>query len=59
VFRGEVIDTGVDAAGCGWVTIDIAVSVDDDPKTTCKATVALPVDADDNPWARKGDRWQP
>ncbi len=59
VFRGVVTDTGVDETGCGWVAIDIAVSVDDDPKTTCKARVALPVDADDNPWDRKGDRWQP
>jgi acyl dehydratase len=59
VFRGVVTDTGVDGTGCGWVAIDIAVSVDDDPKTTCKARVAIPVDADDNPWDRKGDRWQP
>ncbi len=52
-------DTGVDETGCGWVAIDIAVSVDGDPKTTCTARVALPVDADDNPWARTGDRWRP
>jgi hypothetical protein len=41
------------------VAIEIAVSVDGDPKTTCTATVALPVDAADNPWSRSGDRWQP
>ncbi len=35
VFRGTVTDTGVDDTGCGWVAIDISVSVDDDAKTTC------------------------
>jgi hydroxyacyl-ACP dehydratase HTD2-like protein with hotdog domain len=59
VFRGEVTDTGIDETGCGWVAIDISVSVEDDPKTTCKARVALPVDGDDNPWKRTGDRWRP
>jgi len=59
VFRGVVTDTGVDASGCGWAAMDITVSVDDDPKTTCHARVALPVDDDDNPWTRKGDRWLP
>ena len=59
VFRGSVTDTGVDDTGCGWVAIDISVSVDDDAKTTCAARVALPVTEDDNPWERKGDRWQP
>jgi hydroxyacyl-ACP dehydratase HTD2-like protein with hotdog domain len=59
VFRGEVTDAGVDETGCGWVVVDISVSVDDDPKTTCKARVALPVTDDDNPWERTGDRWRP
>jgi len=59
VFRGEVTDAGVDETGCGWVVVDISVSVDDDPKTTCKARVALPVTDDDNPWERTGDRWLP
>jgi hypothetical protein len=59
VFRGVVTDTGVDDTGCGWVAIDISVSVDGDAKTTCTARVALPVTDDDNPWERSGDRWQP
>ena len=59
VFRGVVTDTGVDEVGCGWVAIDVSVSVDDDTKTTCTARVALPVTDDDNPWDRAGDRWQP
>jgi acyl dehydratase len=59
VFRGTVTETGVDDVGCGWVAIDISVSVDDEPKTTCKTRVALPVSYDDNPWDRKGDQWRP
>jgi hypothetical protein len=59
VFRGTVTETGVDDAGCGWAALDIAVSVDGDPKTTCTARVALPRDATDNPWSRSGDRWTP
>jgi acyl dehydratase len=51
VFRGVVTGTGVDDTGCGWASLDIAVSVDGDAKTKCKARVALPVDGD--------DRWQP
>lgn len=59
VFRGTVTEVGVDGVGCGWAAIDIAVSVGDDPKTTCTARVALPIDRDDNPWERSGDRWRP
>jgi Ni2+-binding GTPase involved in maturation of urease and hydrogenase len=59
VFHGVVTDTGVDGTGCGWVAMDISVAVDGDAKTTCTARVALPVDSSDNPWERKGDRWQP
>ncbi len=59
VFQGKVSDTGVDDTGCGWVALDIAVSVDGVAKTTCTARVALPIDADDNPWSRSGDRWTP
>jgi acyl dehydratase len=59
VFRGVVTDCGVDETGCGWADLDISVSVDDDAKTTCKARVALPVSTGDNPWERRGDRWQP
>ena len=59
VFRGVVSDRGVDDTGCGWVALDIAVSVDGDDKTTCQARVALPVTEDDNPWGRHLDRWLP
>jgi acyl dehydratase len=59
VFSGVVTDTGVDETGCGFAVLDIAVSVDDDVKTSCVARVALPVDEEDNPWARRGERWRP
>lgn len=59
VFSGTVTGTGVDETGCGWADIDIAVSVDDVPKTTCTARVALPTGPDDNPWDRSGDGWRP
>jgi acyl dehydratase len=59
VFRGAVTETGIDATGCSWVALEIAVSVDGDIKTSCKARVALPLVTDDNPWSRSGDRWTP
>ena len=59
VFSGTVTETGVDESGCGWAAIEIAVSVDGVPKTTCTARVALPTGPDDNPWDRSGDRWRP
>jgi acyl dehydratase len=59
IFRGEVADTGVDDAGCGWVAIDISLTVDGDAKTTCRARVALPRSSQDNPWTRQGDQWKP
>ncbi|MHB1711390.1 MAG: hotdog family protein [Acidimicrobiales bacterium] len=59
IFRGEVVDVGIDPVGCGWVAIDLSLSVDADAKTSCKARMALPLSADDNPWERQGDTWQP
>jgi acyl dehydratase len=58
-LSGVVSGVEVDPVGCGFVTIDVSLSVDDDVKTTCTARVALPVDASDNPWARRGDQWRP
>ena len=59
VFKGAVTETGIDATGFGWVTLEIAVAVDGDTKTSCTARVALPQAVDDNPWSRSGDRWTP
>ena len=54
VFSGTVTETGVDDTGCGWVAIAISVSVDGDPKTTCAARVALPVDRGRQPLGPPG-----
>lgn len=59
VFAGVVDEVGVDDVGCGWVGIDVALSVADDVKTTCQVRVAVPVDDADNPWRRQGERWVP
>ncbi len=59
VFDATVDQVTVDATGCGWVDLDVAVTVAGQVKTSCAARLALPVGAHDNPWARTGDRWQP
>jgi len=59
VFTGEVEAVATDDAGCGWVSLGIRLSVGDAVKTRFTARVALPVDDDDNPWGRKGERWRP
>lgn len=58
-FDAAVTKISTDATGCGWVDLDVAVTVQGAVKTSCNVRLALPVDADDNPWARTGDRWQP
>ena len=59
VFDGVVSEISVDDTGCGWVGLDITLSVEGDVKSTCTARVALPVDDTDNPWRRRQDRWKP
>jgi hypothetical protein len=56
---GTVVAVDTDATGCGWVTLQLTLSVDGDTKTECSARVALPTSADDNPWNRRGDAWRP
>jgi hypothetical protein len=58
-LAGRVTDVSIDEAGCGWATVDVALTVDGDVKTTCTTRIALPSDADDNPWTRRGDAWRP
>jgi acyl dehydratase len=58
-LRGVVEAAEVDATGCGFVTVDVTLSVDGDVKTTCTARLALPQTPTDNPWQRRGDQWQP
>ena len=59
VFSGKVESVDTDEQGCGWVGLSIELSADGVIKTRFTARVALPVHADDNPWARTGERWQP
>lgn len=59
VFDASVEDVGIDNVGCGWVGLSITLSVDGDVKTSCDVRVAFPVEAGDNPWTRRAERWQP
>jgi acyl dehydratase len=59
VFTARVTGVDTDDAGCGWVGVDIAVKVGEKTCTTCTGRIALPTDPDDNPWARRGERWIP
>ena len=59
VIAGVVSGVSVDDAGCGWADLDVTLSVGDDVMTECAARVALPTAPDDNPWARRAERWQP
>jgi hypothetical protein len=59
VISGTVRSVSTDDTDCGWVEIDFALHVGDDARVTGSARVALPTAPDDNPWARRGDRWRP
>ncbi len=59
VFRATVAGKSIDDAGCGWVDLDVNLSVGDRTVTDCTARVALPTGPDDNPWKRRGDEWRP
>jgi hypothetical protein len=59
VFAATVTGVETDVQACGWVTVDIELTVDDRRCTLCQARIALPTSSDDNPWARRGERWQP
>src|SRR6202051_5156429 len=56
VLAGTVRSVETDATGCGWVDIDVTLSVDGDAKTTCAARIAGPTAHDDNPRSRRRDR---
>ena len=57
-FSGVVSALATDDTGCHWADIELAIRVADEPRTVGKARVAIPADADDNPWLRQGDRWK-
>ena len=59
VFRGRVEDVSTDESGCAWVDVSVELKVGDRLATDCRARIAVPRDAADNPWARKGEAWRP
>jgi hypothetical protein len=59
VLSGVVEDVTTDDAGCGWASILVTLSVGGETKTDCSARIALPIEDDDNPWARRADQWIP
>jgi len=66
VFPGDrmelsalITDVAEDDTAQGWVTVDIRLLVGQKVCTSCTARVALPADADDNPWNRRSNRWKP
>lgn len=59
VFHGSVDEVGTDDSGCGWASIKMQLTVGEKVVNDCSARIALPVDADDNPWKRSGEDWKP
>jgi hypothetical protein len=59
LFQGRVEGVASDASGCGWVELDVRLTVGPRTMTTCAVRVALPLHAGDNPWRRSGADWQP
>ena len=49
----------IDETGCGWAELSLVLRGDDRVCSTGTARVALPMSADDNPWQRYGEDWQP
>jgi hypothetical protein len=59
VLSAVVEGVGTDDAGCGWASLLVTLAVDGDTKTDCSVRVALPTEANDNPWNRRGEQWLP
>ena len=58
-LNARVTKIETDDAGCGWVDLDVSLTSGGELATTATVRIALPVDDDDNPWARRGDMWRP
>ena len=59
VLEGVVRAVETDATGCGWCEMEVTMRVGDKTSTQCSARIAIPTTPDDNPWARRGERWKP
>jgi hypothetical protein len=58
-FNAVVERAEVDDAGCGWLELEVRLSVGETLKTSCAVRVALPRHVQDNPWKRTGGHWKP
>jgi len=58
-IEGEIMESEVDAQGCAWVGLKLSISVGGEVCTECEVRYALPVSNQGNPWARRGEEWQP
>jgi acyl dehydratase len=58
-FTGTVTAVDTDTTGCCWATVAVTLRVGERVATECTTRIALPTDENDNPWARRADRWQP
>ena len=58
-LTGTVVDVSDDDTGCRWASLEVKLAVGERTCTTGTARVAVPVGPDDNPWSRRGERWQP
>ena len=58
-FNGTVTGVDTDDTGCAWAELELELVSGGRVTTVCTARVALPAQADDNPWRRRGDDWAP
>jgi acyl dehydratase len=58
-FNATVTSAETDDTGCGWVGIEVRVTVGERVCTTATARIALPSTPDDNPWSRTSAAWKP
>jgi acyl dehydratase len=49
----------VDTTGCAWLNFELAMLAAEELASSCSVSCAVPVDAADNPWQRRGEDWQP
>jgi acyl dehydratase len=59
VMEGVVRKVEVDDGGCGWAEVDVTMSQNGQVCTQGSARIAMPTTPDDNPWARRAERWRP
>ena len=58
VFGATVTAVATDDDGCGWVDLDVVLSVGERVASTAAVRVAVPVGENDNPWRRRGHDWK-